>query len=72
MSRSKTPKEMPIETRARFKAIRLRGKTGGGPIFPEESKFLQDCYKKWPEECRVVGREVFVESAPFGNQLTDK
>ena len=58
--------DMPSEVRARYKKLRIAGKTGLLNLDDETRKFLTECNKKWPEECRKIGDEVFEETKPFG------
>jgi hypothetical protein len=59
---------MPDETRERCRKLRMRSKRGEF-ISPEDFKFLESCWQRWPEEYKAMQREVFVDTAPFGSQL---
>lgn len=59
--------ELPFDVRSRLFELRCKSKRGEY-LTPEDMKFLEDCWKKWPVEYKAMEREVFVETAPFGSK----
>jgi hypothetical protein len=59
---------MPADVRDRCLKLRMRSKRGEW-ISPQELNFLESCWQQWPEDYKAIGREAFIETAPFGSRV---
>lgn len=63
--RSEEKVAMPTATLSRLLELRCRSKRGD-MLSKEEFEFLEDCWKKWPEEYSAMRDKVFEATKPFG------
>lgn len=57
---------MPADVRARCKKLRRAAKLGLA-LNADDLRFVHDCWKRYPDEYRDIGHEVFEETKPFGS-----